>query len=77
LSGSDVASFSGQIVPRTFKGTYSVNPNCTARATLTILTGFPIGATFNFALVTFNNGREARFIQTDPGSQFTGNAKRQ
>ena len=77
LTGADVASFSGQIVPRSFRGIYSVNPDCTATASLTIATGFPVGATFNFAIVLVDRGDEAIFIQTDPGSLFTGSLKRQ
>jgi hypothetical protein len=77
LRGSDFGSFSGQVVPRTFNGTYSVNPDCTGSATLNILTGFPVGATFHLSIVLIDRGKSALFIQTDPGTQFTGSATKQ
>ena len=64
-------------MPRTFSGTYTVNPNCTATLTLTILSGFPGGATFHLSAVLINRGAEMRLIQIDRGSMFTGTAARQ
>src|SRR5262249_41205015 len=58
FSLSDVASFAGTIVPRTARGVYAVNPNCTATASLTILTGFPVGVTFHVNVVVLDRGSE-------------------
>jgi len=74
---TDVASFAGTIVPRTAAGTYTVAPNCTATSSLTILTGVPLGATFHVNFVILDRGSEIMLVQTDPGSMFTGTAKRQ
>ena len=77
FSISDVASFAGTVVSRIGTGTYSVQPDCTATLSLTILTGFPVGANFHLSLVIIGRGEEIKFIQTDQGSMFTGNAERQ
>jgi len=77
FSVSDVASFAGTVVSRIGTGTYSVQPDCTATLSLTILTGFPVGANFHLSLVIIGRGEEIKFIQTDQGSMFTGNAERQ
>jgi hypothetical protein len=77
LRGSDVGSFGGQVVPRTFSGTYTVNPNCTASVTLTVLSGFPVGLTVHLSTVILQFGGNLMFIQTDQGSQFIGSAARQ
>ena len=74
---TDVASFAGTNVPRTASGAYTVNPNCTATLSLTILTGIPVGATSHINGVILDGGSEVMFIQTDPGTLLTGTAKRQ
>jgi hypothetical protein len=75
LTGSDIASFSGQIFSRTLAGTYVMQPNCTFEATVDILTGTP-GLTFHFSAVMVDGGSEITFIQTDPGSLFVGALKK-
>jgi hypothetical protein len=77
LTISDVASFGGTVVSRTGNGTYSVQPDCTATVSLSILTGFPIGTIFHLHAVIIGRGEEIKFIQTDQGTLFTGTAKRQ
>lgn len=47
-----------------FKGTYSVNKNCTGTMTLTQTTPFPSTVTFNF--VIDDNGSEIRALLTGP-----------
>ena len=77
LTISDIASFAGTVVPRTGSGTYSVQPDCTATLSLTILTGFPLGTIFHLHGVIIGRGEEIKFIQTDQGTMFTGTAERQ
>ena len=66
-----------RVVPRSGTGTYSVQPDCTATASLTILTGFPVGANFHLSLAIIGSGDEIKFIQIKSGTMFTGNAERQ
>jgi hypothetical protein len=75
FTGSDIASFSGQVFARTLAGTYTVQESCTLDATLEVLTGTP-GLRLTFSAVIVEQGREILFIQTDPGSLFTGSLKR-
>jgi hypothetical protein len=75
FTGSDIASFSGQVFSRTLTGTYSVHGSCTLDATLEVLTGTP-GLRFSFSAVIVDQGREILFIQTDPGSLFVGSLKK-
>ena len=77
LTISDVASFAGTVVSRTGSGTYSVQPDCTATLSLTILTGLPVGTIFHLRGVIIGRGAEIKFIQTDQGTMFTGTAERQ
>lgn len=75
ISGSDTLSLGGQIIPRTFTGTYTVTPDCSFSATITVQTGVP-GLVVNLKGVVVNGGQEAIFVETDPGTIFTGTAKR-
>jgi len=75
LSGSDSLSLGGQIIPRTFTGTYTVTPDCSVSVTITVQTGTP-GLVVNLKGVAVNGGQEAIFVETDPGTIITGTAKR-
>lgn len=76
ITGSDTASFGGQIIPRTYTGTLTVDADCTASARLTVQTGTP-GLVVNLKGMIVEEGREIHFIETDPGTIITGVAKRQ
>ena len=68
LSGSDTISNEGQIIPRTFMGTYNVNSDCTGTASLQ----FNSGLTVDVAIVLDARGHEVRALQTNPqGAVFT------
>lgn len=73
FSGSDTISFNGQIVPRTFQGTYKVNNDCTGTGRYTdSLNPNPI----NFVFVAVDGGRELFFQGTDPGVIISGVSRR-
>ncbi len=73
FSGSDTISFNGQIVPRTFQGTYKVNSDCTGTGRYTdSLNPNPI----NFVFVAVDGGRELYFQGTDPGVIISGVGRR-
>lgn len=68
LSGSDTVSDGGQIIPRTFAGTYTVASDC--RGTVDLL--FNSGLAVELALVLDGRGQEVRALQTNPpGAVFT------
>jgi hypothetical protein len=73
LSGSDTNSFNGTITRETTTGTYHVNKDCTGSETFTSSSGNKVNADF----VIVENGREAFFIETDPGVVLTVTAERQ
>lgn len=73
LSGSDTISNGGQIIPRTFTGTYTVTSDCNGTAALQ----FNSGITVDVALVLDERGHEVRALQTNPpGAAFTVVARR-
>ena len=76
ITGSDTASFGGQIIPRTYSGKITVNADGTSTARLTVQTGTP-GLVINLKGVLVDGGKEIHFIQADPGTIITGVAKRQ
>ncbi len=70
--GNDMASSGGTVRPRSFTGTYSVNPDCTGVGTI-ILPGSDIHTHF----VVVAGGRAARYLVTDPGAVLVGESTRQ
>lgn len=70
--GTDTNSFDGQIVPRTFQGTYKVNTDCSGSGRYTD----SLGNTINFAFVAVDGGRELFLQGTDPGIIASGVARR-
>ena len=68
LSGSDTISDGGQIIPRTFTGTYTINSDCRGTAALQFTPSLAV----DIALVLDDQGHEARALQTTPqGTVFT------
>ena len=68
LSGSDTISDGGQIIPRTFTGTYTINSDCRGTAALQFTPSLAV----DVALVLDEQGHEARALQTTPqGTVFT------
>jgi hypothetical protein len=73
LNGHDTISVDGTVTRgRTYVGSYQVNSDCTGSITLGNSTG---SATADF--VVTNGGNEIQFIQSNPGANVTGFAKRQ
>jgi hypothetical protein len=72
LTATDTLSAAGTILRRTITGSYAVNPNCTGSGQFTD----NFGLTVHLDFVITNRGDEFQFIQTDPGTVFTGAAKR-
>ena len=63
VSATEVASFNGPIVRVTWKGTYSVNQDCTVSARITV-EGY--AGTYQIDFVFADNGKEFVGMQTDP-----------
>lgn len=73
VSGSDTISSGGQIIPRTFTGTYTLDANCAG----TVALQFNSGLAVDVAIVLDNRGHEVRALQTNPqGAVFTVLAKK-
>jgi len=72
FSGADTNSFNGQIVPRTFQGTYQVNSDCTGIGKYSD----SLGNTINYVFVVVEGGQEMFFQGTDPGIIVSGSARR-
>jgi hypothetical protein len=75
LSGGDVSTVNGVIVPRTFTGTYTVDPNCAALFVI----NFADGSVLHEAGTITGAGilREIDTIATDAGWVFADAAKKQ
>jgi hypothetical protein len=72
-TGFDDISINGTISRGTFSGTYKVNPDCTGSD----IENFEGGPTIQRNFVIVDNGREIRFIVTNPGNAVTAVAKKQ
>jgi len=73
VTGADAASFNGAISFRNIVGTYEVNDDCTGSVTFVSPTR---DVEVHFRLVIVDGGKEALFIETDPGTVLTGVLKR-
>jgi len=73
MSGSGMTSVNGDIFPGTFKGTYTVNPDCTGTYTSVTPQGFTVNAFFVIA----DGGNELHIVITNPGTAITCIARRQ
>jgi hypothetical protein len=76
ISGHDTTSVNGNIIRRTFIGTYTLSSDCTGSLTITFLTGTP-GRVSPNDFVMVDNGRELRLINTNPGEVIVGSARKQ
>ena len=74
FTGSLMASFNGQPVPRTATGTYVVNSDCTGTISANITPGGPID--LNLVMVD-SGGKKAVVIVTTPGLVFSGSLETQ
>jgi hypothetical protein len=73
LTGMDTASVDGVIARRTYKGTYSINGDCTGSVTFqTMAAGVSGTATSHGDIVVINNARQINYIQTDANFVFSG-----
>ena len=72
--GTATLSQNGIIIPITWDGTYTVNPDCTCSLVFLIS---PVGRTVHANLVLDDDGTEFRAIGADPGSVFTVAGKKQ
>jgi hypothetical protein len=74
----DSASIAGQIRPRNYSGTVTVNDNCTGAAAVNLPAGAPTSANpVNVDVVWVEGRAEAMLIQTNPGTFIAGAARRQ
>lgn len=73
LTGAGIVSLNGNIVPGTFKGVYTVNPDCTGTYTVQNSLGLTVHAFFVIA----DGGNELYIVITDPGTVITCIARRQ
>jgi hypothetical protein len=73
ISGSDTLSSGGQVIFRTFTGTYNVSSDCTGAVALLFTPALAV----DLAIVLDDSGHEVRALQTNPQSVvFTVMARR-
>jgi uncharacterized protein YdeI (BOF family) len=73
ITGTGMVSLNGNIVPQTYQGTYTVNPDCTGTYTVQL----SLGLTTNAFFVIDDDGNELQVLVTDPGAVVTCIARRQ
>ena len=73
--GNDTTSVNGEILRRSYTGSYQVNENCTGSISFAL----PAPRTFDvhFDFVIAEGGDSVQFIQTDPGTDLRLEARRQ
>jgi hypothetical protein len=76
VSGHDTTSVNGNIIRRTFSGTYVVNPDCTGSITVTFITGTP-GRVSPSDFVIVDDGKGLLLINTNAGEVILGSARKQ
>ena len=76
LTGSETVSFDGNILRRTYTGTYTMTEDCVGAVTLTFATT-SAGAALHGDIVAVNNARQINFVQTDPNFIYSGVLTRQ
>lgn len=72
VSGSVTFSANGTLLAATYTGTYTVNSDCTASASITD----SLGEHLHEVGVVLKGGAEIRFIGTDPGAEVSRDAIR-
>jgi hypothetical protein len=72
FTGNGIASINGNPMPGSFKGTYTVNPDCTGT-----YTAQSPGLTVHAFFVIDDGGNELQIVITDPGTVITCVARRQ
>ena len=70
--GSVTFSANGTLLAATYTGTYTVNPDCTASASI----NDSLGEHLHETGVVLKGGSEIRFIGTDPGAEVSRDAVR-
>jgi hypothetical protein len=68
VSGSQVTSFGGILVTETIEATYTINPDCTGSATVSIYHGSTLARTTNLHIVWDEHQTEARGLFLTPGT---------
>jgi hypothetical protein len=76
LTGAQTTSFNGAIVQETLSGTYSVNADCTATATVNVYHSGVLVRTTNLDVVWDNDELEFRAIFLTSGTVLTINGRR-
>jgi hypothetical protein len=76
ISGAQTASFNGAIVPETFSGTATINPDCTGTSTVNVFHGTTLARTDHFFDVVDDSQSEIRAIFLTPGFTVTLTAKK-
>lgn len=74
FEAKETLSFGGSSFSFEFRGTYSVDADCTGTHTLFTLSGEEFG---HLAIVIVEDGQEVRVTQTDPGVTLVGNERKQ
>ena len=76
VTGAQTVSFNGAIAPETLSGTYSVNADCTATATISAYRSGVLVRTSSFSAVWDNDQREFRAIFRTAGTVLTVNGRK-
>jgi len=74
LTGTGIVSLNGNIVPGTYTGTYTVDPDCTGTYTVKVS---PLGLTTHAFFVIDGGGSELQIVIIDQGTVITCIARRQ
>jgi hypothetical protein len=72
VQGQYTQSVNGEISRATYRGTYTVTPDCVVTYTITDSTG----ATWQFDEFVSPDGNELTFIETDPSFVIAGSERR-
>jgi hypothetical protein len=72
VEGQLTQSINGEISRVTYRGTYTITPDCVSTETITDSTG----ATSHYDQFVSPDGKEFTFIQTEPGSSIAGSERR-
>ena len=72
VEGQYTQSINGEISRVTYRGTYTITPDCVGTETVTDSTG----ATSHYDQFVSPDGKEFTFVQTDPGSVIAGSERR-